>query len=251
MSEQQREALAELRFNFVEAPHHLWHTSPYHVDGLHPEVERVVLRGVRDAEHSDGPSPIGLVLQGQKGVGKTHLLGWVRREVQRRGGYFFFVEVRSGAMFWEDAAEALRDGLLRADCDGRTQLAVALGRLCEAARVPEIANAITGNDSLSPGDLDRFVDGLRRLDRSVGTECADVARALVLYGSTSSHIADIGLDYLRGYEETKRGDRSGWGVRASGKAVRPVVKGNFRLLALTGPVLIAIEQLDTVGAKST
>ncbi|HEV7649897.1 MAG TPA: ATP-binding protein [Actinophytocola sp.] len=251
MSEQPREALAELRFNNAEAPDHVWHPSPYHVDGLHPEVERVVLRGIRDAEHSDGPSPIGLVLQGQKGVGKTHLLGWVRREAQHRGGYFFLVDLSSGAMFWEDLAEAVRDGLLREDDQGRTQLATALGRLCELAGVPEIADAIAGRASLSAGHLGRFVDGLRQLDRSVGVECGDVARALVLYGSANARDAEIGLDYLRGYDEAGRGERRSWGLNTRTKPARSVVKDISRLLALTGPAVMAIDQLDTLVAKST
>jgi hypothetical protein len=252
VSEQLREALAELRFNSAEAPDHVWHPSPYHVDGLHPEIERAVLRGIRDAEDSDGPSPIGLVLQGQKGVGKTHLLGWVRREVQRRGGYFLLVDLSSGTMFWDDVAEAVRDGLLRVADDGETQLATALDRLCELSGVAaEVADAIAGRASLSSGDLDRFVDGLRGLDRSVGTECGDTARALVLYGSVSSRTAEIGLDYLRGYDETTRGERRGWGLHPRTKPARSVVKDISRLLALTGPAVIAIDQLDTLVAKST
>jgi len=251
MSEQLREALAELRFNNAEAPDHVWHPSPYHVDGLHPEVERVVLRGIRDAEHSDGPSPVGLVLQGQKGVGKTHLLGWVRREVQRRGGYFFLVDLSSGAMFWDDLAEAVRDGLLREDDGGNTQLGIALDRLCQLAGLSEIADAIAGRAPLSTGQLGRFVDGLRRLDRSVAVECGDVARALVLYGSVNSRDAEIGLDYLRGYDEASRGERHAWGLHPRTKPARAVVRDVSRLLALTGPAVIAVDQLDTLVAKST
>jgi hypothetical protein len=251
MSEQLREALAELGFNSAEAPDHVWHPSPYHVDGLHPEVERVVLRGIRDAEHSDGPSPIGLVLQGQKGVGKTHLLGWVRREVQRRGGYFFLVDLSSGAMFWDDLAEAVRDGLLREDDAGRTQLATALDRLCARAGVPEIVDAVAGRAPLSVGHLARFADALRRLDRSVGIECGDVARALVLYCSANSRDMEIGLDYLRGYEEAGRGERRAWGLNPRTKPARTVVRDVSRLLALTGPAVIAVDQLDTLVAKST
>jgi DNA replication protein DnaC len=37
--------------------------------------------------------PIGLALQGQRGTGKTHMLGWVREQVHARGGYFFLVSL--------------------------------------------------------------------------------------------------------------------------------------------------------------
>ena len=78
-------ALATLRFDWADAPDHVWRDSPYHVDGLHADALAAIDVAIRDAAASDGPSPIGLVLQGQKGVGKTHLLGLVRRQTHRDG----------------------------------------------------------------------------------------------------------------------------------------------------------------------
>src|SRR3990170_4514946 len=102
MTPDAKEALAAIRFNWAETPDDVWSSSPYHVDGLHEAAERAVRAGIKDAVDSSGPSPIGIVLQGQKGVGKTHLLGWVRREVQSQEGYFFLVALSTGAVFWSD-----------------------------------------------------------------------------------------------------------------------------------------------------
>src|SRR2546423_5928759 len=110
--QQQRQALAAVRFNSVETPGHVWSTSPSHVDGLHDRLEREIEAAILDAKTSDGPSPIGLVLIGQKGVGKTHTLGWVRRKVQLEGGYFFLIELGAGKTFWEDSVEGVRSALL-------------------------------------------------------------------------------------------------------------------------------------------
>ena len=96
-------------------------------------------------------APIGLALQGQKGVGKTHLLGGVRQIVQREGGYFFLVDLTTGAAFWEDVAEAMRSELLQKNDDGNLQLTELLRRLCDRAEVPVPA----GQGHPRPGPADR------------------------------------------------------------------------------------------------
>ena len=65
-----------LRFNSAETPDDVWRTSAVRTStGLHDRAEHRIRAGIADAKNSHGPSPIGLVLQGQKGVGKTHMLG--------------------------------------------------------------------------------------------------------------------------------------------------------------------------------
>jgi hypothetical protein len=205
-------ALATLRFDWADTPDHVWRDSPYHVDGLHDDVAAVIDASIRDAAASDGSSPIGLVLQGQKGVGKTHLLGLVRRQVHRAGGYFFLNNLTEGDAFWENTADALRGGLSRTDDSGDSQLTTFLRRVCHSGRVDvRSTGAVLGERRLSRKDVDSFVDGLRMLDRQVGTECGDVARALVLY-SCDSDIGQIGHDFLGRFEEERAGERRKWGI---------------------------------------
>jgi hypothetical protein len=81
------------------------------------------------AKASRGPSPLGVAITGQQGSGKTHMLGVVRSEVQRRGGYFFLVSLLQGSNFWQNVVHALRAGLHCPGLGGEKQLAVALTRL--------------------------------------------------------------------------------------------------------------------------
>src|SRR5689334_15398946 len=96
MNEDQRKALAALRLTWVQAPDDVWQRSPYHVDGLHVTVRRDVRDGIADGEASRAASPVGLVLEGRQGTGKTHLLGWVREQTQQQGGYFFLIGLLDG-----------------------------------------------------------------------------------------------------------------------------------------------------------
>ena len=246
------QALTALRFNWAETPDDVWSTSPYHVDGLHEEAERAVRAGIKDAVDSDGPSPIGLVLQGQKGVGKTHLLGWVRREVQSQGGYFFLVALSTGSVFWSDVVQHVLTGLLKTDDDGERQLTRFLRRLCVLTGTPErVANAIVGDKSVSVDDLDTFVTDLYRLDRAVGRKCADTVRALVLYASSDMKKSEIGEDYFDGFDEPEREAREKWGIRPTLKPLHEIAQEISQLLALTGASVIAVDQLDTLVARST
>lgn len=244
MTEQLRQALAALRFNSAETPDDVWHISPSHVDGLHTRAEHRIRTGVLDAKNSRGPSPIGLALQGQKGVGKTHLLGGVRQIVQREGGYFFLIDLTTGDAFWEDVVEAMRSELLRRSDDDELQLTKLLERLCDKAKVRD-PQPILGGATLTVDDLHSFVGAIRRLDARVAVECGDTIRALVLYASADSKLNDMGMDYLAGREADEALWRT-WGLYPEPKQHRVLVTEISRVLALTGPSVMAIDQLDSL-----
>ncbi|HEY3468327.1 MAG TPA: DUF87 domain-containing protein [Amycolatopsis sp.] len=243
-------ALATLSFDWADTPDHVWRDSPYHVDGLHAEALAALDTGIRDAATSDGPSPIGLVLRGLKGVGKTHLLGLVRRHVHRARGYFFLDDVTAAEAFWENTAEALRRGLSRPDDSGESQLKSFLLRVCLRAHVDaEVEARIRRGRGLTRDDVEAFVDGVASLDAMVADECGDTARALVLIASRDRAAKYIGDDYLDGDAELTSEARE-WNIYSRPKPSRVLVQEITRLLALTGPVVIAVDQLDTLVARS-
>ncbi|ATY11492.1 DUF87 domain-containing protein [Amycolatopsis sp. AA4] len=243
--------LATLRFDWIDAPDHVWKDSPYHVDGLHDDVMSAIDARIRHAAASDGPSPVGLVMQGMKGVGKTHLLGLVRRAAHLAGGYFFLDNLTAGTAFWEDAADALRHGLSRVDASGEPQVRSFVRRVCERSDVPwESAAALLSGKGLNRSHLDAFLAGLRKLDRQVAIECADMARALVLYASEDPTHNEVGDAYLGRCEEAKSGSRRKWSIRLKPKSAKEQVHDITRLLALTGPLAISVDQFDTLVARS-
>ncbi|GAB3443995.1 helicase HerA domain-containing protein [Actinophytocola sediminis] len=253
MSTEQRQALAAVRINSAETPDDVWRTPPSHVDGLHTRVEYRIRAGVQDAKESAGASPIGLALQGQKGVGKTHLLGWTRRVVQQEGGYFFLIELSTGDAFWADTSLAMRSELLRTNDDGELQLTMMLRRMCEQADVPDpVAKAIVGDVPLTPDDLDSFVGAVRRVDARVGRECGDTIRALVLYAAPDEKRSDVGRDFLAGqHEENRHGGRRTWSIHADSRSHQALVTDMSRVLALTGPSVLAVDQLDSLVSMAT
>ncbi|MEU5550267.1 DUF87 domain-containing protein [Micromonospora sp. NPDC047793] len=251
MAAEQRRALAALRFNWAPTPDDVWKPTPFHVEGLHHDVVQTVLDSFAEAEQSPDSSPVGVAILGQRGTGKTHLLGTVRQEVQQRGGFFFLVELLEARAFWHSTAMSMLTGFARAMPDGTTQLRAFLRRLADRVDAPRtVRRAVTGETELSRSALDAFVDLIRKTDRQIGTECQDTARALVLYAAEQSAPQDIGFDFLCSSDEEEPGLRAGWGLRRTRRAPQEVVQDTSRLLAMVGPTVIAVDQIDLMVAQS-
>ena len=251
MNESERTALAALRFNWAPVPDDVWRPLPFHVDGLHPAVLADLLDGVADARASDGPSPIGLVLQGQRGSGKTHLLGWARQQVQRQEGYFFLVGLLDTGDFWPSVLSAMLDGLARpVPGSSQTQLVMLLRRLSAKVGAPRTARrAVMGETELTRAALDAFIEGLGEFDRHVARASQETARALALSASEDVAHRDLAENYFISGEESEPGERAAWGMRRAPRGAQQIVQDLSWLLALTGPSVIAIDQIDTLIAQ--
>ncbi len=251
IGDEQRRALAALRFNWAPTPDDVWKPTPFHVEGLHHDVVTTVLDSFAEAQASTDSSPVGVAILGQRGTGKTHLIGTVRQQVQGRGGFFFLVELLEARTFWQRTAISMLEGLVRPMPDETTQLRAFLRRLADAVGAPRtVRRAVAGETELSRPALDAFVDLIRKKDRQIGTECQDTARALVLYAAEQSAVQDIGYDFLSSMDEEEPGQRAGWGLRRNRRAPQEVVRDISRLLAVVGPTVIAVDQIDLMIAQS-
>jgi hypothetical protein len=252
MTPQERAALAAVDLDWARRPDDVWQQLPeFHVRGLHGGVVTDIVQAVEAAARSTEDSPLGVVIRGQMGAGKTHLLGEVRDRAQAQDAYFFLVSVGDGSTFWESTALCLVNGLLCPTPTGQTQLNWFLDRLVRMASVPTALHAIiTDRGQLTPAALNQFALEVKQLNRQVGQECRDTARALVLYASEDPQLQDIGYDYLLSMNEMEPEDRARWGIRPGAKPAQRVVGEISRLLALTGPTLIAVDQFDTILARA-
>jgi hypothetical protein len=247
MTEQQRDALAKLHFESALTPESVWNSAQVHVPGLHPDAEQLISSALADARESTGSSPIGVVVNGPKGSGKTHMLGWVRQRLLADGGYFFLSNLGSSEDFWDNMVDALVQGLTQKGADGLNQLDTFLRDLSgQLSATPAVTDAVLGKAKLTPERLDEFIGALRRVHPQVGQECQDAARALVLYACGESRVSNVGYDYLTAPVEMRANDRAKWGFRTRPHNPRRVVSDVSKLLATTGPSVVAVDQIDTL-----
>ncbi|MCK2216673.1 DUF87 domain-containing protein [Actinomadura sp. ATCC 31491] len=246
------DALAALRINYTESADDVWRPSAFHVEGLHPDPARALLAALAETAATPDASPIGVVLQGQRGTGKTHLLGWLREQTRRAGGCFVLVGLLSARDFWESVVVSLLDSLAREDEDGLSQRTVFLSRLAASAGLSRMARrAVCGKRPVTREELDAFIAALRRLDRHVGGQAQDTARALVLLAAEDQALQDLGEAFLSSAPEEEPGERARWGIRQVHRTPQEIVRDVSRLLALTGPTVVAIDQIDPLVAQSS
>lgn len=241
---QQLAALDRLAISTVPTPDEVWTLSPsHHIDSLHPEVCRRLVRSMNALSRDH--APITAVVQGERGSGKTHLLGWTRQEIHARGGFFFYIKLVTGWHFWESATGSMVDSLYRKDAGGQEQLLRLLDKLSRQAGLDDRSRAaITGQHVLQRAHVDAFVRGIRRLDRQVGNEAADTARALVLLASSGDEV-EIGKSYLA-LNDDELGQRAAWGLSSRMRPAQLVLRDLTRIFALVGPLVFAFDQLDNL-----
>ncbi|GAA4725885.1 helicase HerA domain-containing protein [Phytohabitans rumicis] len=251
MTETMLKALAHLQFNYAPTRNDVWHPPRFHVDGLHTDVLTTVLDGLAAAERSPDASPIGVAVKGQRGAGKTHLLSRVRELTQLRGGYFFLVNLLDADAFWRSASVSMVDGLHQpVDGDGTTQLHVFLQRLTDALDLPVVTRmAVAGRAPMTPERLDAFAAALGGMSRQIGIGCRDTARALALLAGPDQRVQDVAMSYLLAADEAEAGERTAWGIGPTRRLAQELVSDVSRLLALTGPSVIAVDQVDGLIAQ--
>lgn len=175
----QREALASLRLTWAPTVDDLWRPqAATHVGGLNEYAVDDVMDAFGDALHDATSTPLGVVVRGPAGSGKTHLLGQIRERVQAGGGYFFVVELLDAASFWHSVRNGILESLGRPGAQRETQLKDLLWELSSIARVSRAdRRAIIGDDDLDPETLDRFVNALAAVRKDPVRQCHHAARA--------------------------------------------------------------------------
>lgn len=246
MNTEELNALAALTFNWTRALDDVWAPSHYHVEGLHAEAAELIQRGIAEAGAGQA-RPLGVVISGERGVGKTHLLGWTREQVQQAGGYFFLVGNFSGKVFWEEVLGSVVEQLLPLRDGSRDQLGTLLTGLADRAELEgePFRAAVTGRIPPSPAAMKVFIAALRRTDPSLGLIVQDTARALILLASPLQEDQDVGYYFLTG-EEVDIQDRRRWGINSRRKQPRFLLGELSQLLALTGPTVLAVDQIDAL-----
>jgi hypothetical protein len=238
-------ALEALTLNPVRDIKDVWSRHDYHAEHMHPQATRAIRRSIREAIESGTQNPVGIALRGEKGVGKTHLLGWAREQVQKDGGYFFLVGDPPEAGFWAELRRSVVEQLKPLPDSSRNQLETLLTDLAGKTGLDgAVRAAVTGRRPASPEDATAFIRALRGLT-SMSPGHQDAARALVLLGSPDYDHQDLGHHFLLG-SEADRSELSRWGITSPPKEPKSLIGELSWLLALSGPAVFAVDQIDAL-----
>lgn len=251
------EVLRQVDFDWTVHLDSVWEETEYHVPQLHQALRAEV---IGDLERTNGHahSPLGRVVVGPAGAGKTHLLGALRREITERGYWFVLVDMTDVRDSWDTIALGYLHSLLRPMPTGQLQHQAVLAGLLGLA--PDTLPALARLDprhtlrALSYADarlLAAFTERLltrlhQRLRPPVAQELLrqqDVVRALLLLASQDVVLAEQGYCWLQGLaieDEIRRRHH----FRAARRTPFEVIRGLSWVMAQSAPTLLAIDQMD-------
>src|SRR5690349_7165145 len=197
-------ALEAVDFQWTQSLDSVWRDSPYDVPSLHQNERRAVLAKVQSMNRStEMGSPLGWVLVGAAGLGKTHLLSAIRREILSVPASFVLVNMIDVHDFWETVLLGFIDSLQRPA--GDTELTQG------QAVVQYIVGQLRSADDTLPTDftalpklklalhMDELIQRLGRSHRAQTLKHADTLRALILLNARDMVMSNLGYAWLQGY----------------------------------------------------
>ncbi|MDE3174917.1 MAG: hypothetical protein KGM15_02265, partial [Pseudomonadota bacterium] len=242
------QAFAAADFHWTRGLRDVWAQTPYHVDGLHGDLADRVAAEFFARTRASESNPIGQVLSGRAGSGKTHLLGTLRRRVWDGGGWFVLIDFVGVADFWAAAALAFLESLSRRMPSGHSQAGAILRAVLKHLSADPAARAAATRPAhplLAKGRaIELLLAMLAAVDPAGARRHQDVVRALALLDSRDFNASACAAMWLQGHdsEEARR--------REFGFTTQPapaeIVRGLLWIMALAGPTLIAVDQIDAV-----
>ena len=243
------EAFTSIRFDWTASVHSIWKDSKVHVSEVYGDVLDHILKGWSAIEVPDVAMPLEIVL-GEGGLGKTHLLSVLRREVVARGGTFLLGDMTDVVHFWDTINQGIVNSLVWALPDGTTQLEACVSAILRMYGV-EALEGVSAQEfaELRPPAL---MSGIRalldRTDRSFGAHL-DVLKALLLLTANDSNISRVGDAWLRGLDVSED-DLFIRDLPGSPKKSFERVRSLAWVLGLRGPVVLAIDRFDAIASEA-
>lgn len=240
-------ALREVDFDWTMHIKGVWHNLDQDVGNLHNEEREKILNELERLKQSNSPnSPLGMVIVGPPGAGKTHLLAAMRRNALSHGFGFVLVDMTDIHDFSDTLLRGYISSLQQLEPDGTLQFQKLIQCLISftgsSVSFKRLAQA-------SPSILEKatkaILAALLKKDRQAATKFQDVVRAVLLLNSNDIDAFNIGDCWLQGLEIEKE-DKATFGFSRASMDSLSIVEGLSWLMSLRGPSILALDQLDSI-----
>ncbi|NJN03670.1 MAG: AAA family ATPase [Leptolyngbyaceae cyanobacterium RM1_1_2] len=245
-------ALSVVDFDWTRHVRSIWHDYPFDVDRLHHRERKEIIHALDKLKESNSPtSPLGMVIRGVPGAGKTHLLSTVRKQALSREASFILVDMTDVHKFWETILQGYVSSLQEDSEEGTSRF--------QLKRLVEYFISITGRSvsadqmaQLLPNSLKNgiraILSALAETNRQATMQFQDVIRAVILLNHDGFDISGVGLSFLQGIE-IEAEDKVDFGFKSTSMRLSKIVEGLSWIISLQGPCVLALDQLDSIVAQ--
>jgi hypothetical protein len=247
-------AFRAVDFNWTHALQNIWSDPPFQVDELHkPLIDSLIEDFLRETT-SLNSNPVGRVVLGEAGAGKTHLIGSLRRRVWEAHGWFVLIDIIGITDFWTTAALGFLNSLQQPITGSLTQYDAILSAIVKRIPLDRVTRETIAQWERNPeitrlDTVSLFLTLLRRIDPGKTRQHQDVVRALLLLGSDDWDASNLAYCWLQGLDvdEIKRREL---GFLRAPPPHPELVRGMLWVMSLAGPTLIAVDQIDPIVSAS-
>lgn len=245
------EALRAVDFDWVMRLESVWQDIDYDVADLNRDIKEELLAEIESLqERRTSANLLGNIIVGGAGAGKTHFLCGLRKEASRKGYGFILVDLTDVRDFWETTLLGYLSSLQQPHPKGSNQIQLTLEWIIKRLAPSRDSRNYAGKFARASvkylkKNTDRVIQGLTRRFPRKARAHHDVIRALFLLHSEDVHIANLGYSWLQGLS-LEPSDKAAFGFLAGQQNPKEIVRGLSWVLSLRGPVILALDQLDSI-----
>jgi Helicase HerA, central domain len=254
------DAFRAVDFDWTRQLKSIWRDPPYHVPSLHQRALDDIVDYFKTKTRDPEPpnEPLGRVIVGPAGYGKTHLIGELRSRVWHMDGWFVMLDFIGIKDFWSSVALGFLNSLqVRMTGPGaedrHTQYDDLILKLADflgiSKELSEIAELQSGQPHQMMSEMvNSFIRALAGRYRNETTAHRDVMTALVLLIFDDIDYHSVAHAWLQGMNLDPAEVRP-LGFREENSPIK-VVQGLSWIMSLVGPTVIAIDQIDAIVTAS-
>ncbi|MBV6489210.1 MAG: DUF853 family protein [Pseudorhodoplanes sp.] len=240
------DALRSVDFHWVRSLGSIWSDDPVVGSANTGAIAENISSSLFTETIDPLQQPLGIALVGQSGIGKTHLVGTLRQQVWKSGGWFVLLDVLGLTHFWRNAALSFLTSLLQEMPGGQKQFEAVIAGVAKRLNCEmEVMRAFALPDLDATKLADLLLTALLRIDQKNALQHADIFRALCLLRSQKLDAVSIAHSWLQGYDADET-LRQTLGLRLPPPQPAELVRGMSWLMSLAAPTLVAIDQIDGV-----
>jgi hypothetical protein len=243
--------IRSVNFDWATRLSDVWSPAAWDIPEMHARVRAEFARKLTVMrEQPEAGSPLGWVIVGGGGTGKTHLLGSFRRETTRQNCAFVLVDMTDVRTFWESVLQGYIDSLQQSfGSDGSQYESVlknVIERLGPNKPVAQILAILAERNRKDlPGAMTKVLAALSRVFPAETLKYQNVLRALVCLNSADFSISSLGITWLQG-QALEEHDRRALGFSVSSEKPSKIIEALSWFMSLGGPMVLAFDQLDPI-----